>query len=73
MTSEELTQLATIHQQAIVRHEQEMADIRALIRLNQEQFRDQREFTQEQLNQLTAGLLELRHLVADYIQGRLRN
>ncbi len=94
MTSEELTQIVTVHQQALVRHEQEMAEIRDLVRLNQEQygstqeqfkslqeefrlsreqFRERYEFTQEQLNQMTAGLVELRHLVADYIQGRSRD
>ena len=59
MNTEELTQVVTAHQSAISRHEVEVAEIRSLARINQ-----------EQLNQLTAGLLELRNLVADYIQGR---
>ncbi len=31
MNTEELTQIATAHQQAITRHEMEMADIRAIL------------------------------------------
>ncbi|NJP12693.1 MAG: NAD-glutamate dehydrogenase [Leptolyngbyaceae cyanobacterium RU_5_1] len=49
----------TQHEQAIARHEQEMAEIRAMQQLNQ-----------EQLALLTAGLLDLRNLVSDYLQGR---
>jgi hypothetical protein len=59
MAPEELTQIATAHQGALTRHDQEIAEIRALARLNQ-----------EQLNQLTAGLLELRILIANDIQWR---
>lgn len=44
---------------AITTHEREMAEIRSMQRLNQ-----------EQLAELTAGLLELRNLVANYIQSR---
>jgi hypothetical protein len=59
MDADELTPIVTAHQQVLTRHEREMADIRALAKLNQ-----------EQLNQLSAGMLELRNLIADYIQGR---
>jgi len=62
MSTEELTQVVTAHQSALSRHEIEVAEIRALAKLNQ-----------EQLNELTAGLLELRSLVADYIQERSQN
>jgi hypothetical protein len=41
------------------RHEQEMADIRAMQRLNQ-----------EAIANLTASMQELRNLVADYLRGR---
>ncbi|PZV07962.1 MAG: hypothetical protein DCF22_21105 [Leptolyngbya sp.] len=113
MTVEELTAIATAHQSAISRHNQEMAEFRAALRQSSEQhnremsefrenqeqssdrhnremseFRENQEqasdrhnrdieaisrlaqLNQEQLNLLTAGLLELRTLVADYLQGR---
>ncbi|NJP11921.1 MAG: hypothetical protein HC866_22650 [Leptolyngbyaceae cyanobacterium RU_5_1] len=54
------------HEQAIARHEQEMGEIRALQQSNQEQLA----LNQEQLALLTAGLVDLRNLVADYLQGR---
>ncbi len=102
MTVEELTAIATAHQSAISRHDQEMAEFRAALRQSSEQHRqemaefrqemaqfretmqqnsdrhDQKDdsiqrladLNQEQLNLLTAGLLALRTLVADYLQGR---
>jgi hypothetical protein len=66
MTLEELTQIATAHQSAIARHDTEIAEIRELVKLNQQQL----SINQEQLNQFTAGMIELRNLVGDYIQAR---
>ena len=45
--------------ESITQHEREMAEIRAMQRLDQ-----------EQLAELTAGLIELRNLVTDYLRGR---
>jgi chromosome segregation ATPase len=89
MNTEELTQIVTGHQNAISRHDQEMAEIRATLQqsANRHQQHEQwqaehqasieatqrlLQLNQEQLNTLTAGLLELRHMVADYLQGRSR-
>ncbi len=75
MTPEELTQLASHQQSVLTRHDQtlslhtqEMAEIRS----TQQRTENILNANAEQLATLTAGLLELRNLVADYIQGRSR-
>lgn len=73
MTPEELTQLASVHQTILTRHDVEMAEIRAVlasVAQQQEATAHQAALNQEAIANLTAGLLELRNLVADYIQGR---
>ncbi|MBF2027320.1 MAG: hypothetical protein IGS48_11200 [Oscillatoriales cyanobacterium C42_A2020_001] len=66
------------------RHQREMAEFRESLKQQEEarkQFEERHQrsveatqrladLNQEQLNQLTAGLLELRILVANYLQGR---
>ncbi len=73
MTPEELTQLVAVqqtiltrHDQALTTHEREMAEIRAGLQRAENILNA----NAEQLATLTAGLLELWNLVADYIQGR---
>lgn len=88
MNTQELTQIITVHQQAIARHEQwqaeheaRMARIEAILEATAVQQQHNQEAianlaAQQQLNQegvadLRASILDLRNLVADYIQGRL--
>ncbi len=73
MTPEELTQLTAVQQTILTRHDQvltlhaqEMAEIRSGLQRTEHILNT----NAEQLATLTAGLLELRNLVADYIQGR---
>lgn len=108
MNTDELTQIATAHQSAISRHDQEMAEIRAILAttatqqhtntqrtteheewlaaqqeaiarheewLARQQEASDRIDAQQQANaeaiaNLTASILDLRNLVADYIQNR---
>ena len=84
METSELTKIATAHQAAISRHDEEMAEIRAILRqgfARSEQaiaqhdremaaIRAQQQLNAQALAQFTAGLEELRILVADYLRGR---
>ncbi|UBF27275.1 hypothetical protein K9N68_04745 [Kovacikia minuta CCNUW1] len=71
MEIQELPQIVTAHQQAIARHDQyegRMDRIEATLERTQNILNA----NAEQLVTLTAGLLELRNLVADYMsEGRL--
>jgi len=101
MNTDELTQMATAHQNAISRHDMEMAEIRAVLResadrgtqhehwlteheitiqridntlartaAQQEANAQQIALNRQDIASLTAGILDLRNLVADYLQGR---
>jgi predicted transcriptional regulator len=77
MTPDELTQLGTVHQNVLTRHEQQMAEIRALLQQgfaqHQQEMSDiraQQQLNAQDINELKASIQELRNLVADYIQGR---
>jgi chromosome segregation ATPase len=91
METSELTKIATAHQAAISRHDEEMAEIRAILRqgfarseqaiAQHEQaiaqhdremaaIRAQQQLNAQALAQFTAGLEELRILVADHLRGR---
>lgn len=80
MTPEELTQLASVQQTILTRHDQtlnthaqEMAEIRAVlasVAQQQQTTAHQAAINQEAIASLTASIHELRNLVADYIQGR---
>ncbi len=80
MTPEELTQLATAHQSAIARGESRMDRIETIlerIAVGQEanrqaiaQLTAEQQLSRQDINQLTASILELRHIVSDYIQNR---
>lgn len=56
MNTEELTQIATAHQQAITRHEQEMAEIRAILRQSAIQHAQQMESITAQINSNSAQI-----------------
>lgn len=73
MNNTELTEFVRVHNAAIARHEQWLSEqAAAQTRHNREieAIRALQEVNAQQLNTLTAGLLELRGMVADYIQGR---
>lgn len=73
MTLEELTQIATAHQNAIARHDSDIAEIRELVKLNQQQLNQlttEQQLSRQDINSLTASILDLRNLVGDYIQAR---
>ncbi|UBF27920.1 hypothetical protein K9N68_08490 [Kovacikia minuta CCNUW1] len=98
MNTEELTQIASAHQSAIARHDQEMAEIRAILREGQARseralaeheralaqhdqaiaqhdqemaaIRSQQALIAQNFTNFTAGLEELRILVANYLRGR---
>lgn len=80
MNPEDLTQLVTAHQSAIVRGESRLDRIEAALeRVAQQQETTQQALAQltaeqqlsrQDINQLTASLLDLRNIVADYIQSR---
>jgi len=81
VNADELTRIATAHQNAISRHDQEMSEIRAILRegfARSEQaisrhdaaieaIKTQHKLNQQAFAQFTAGLEELRILVANYI------
>jgi predicted transcriptional regulator len=69
--------VSTIHQAVLTRHEQEMADIRAILQQgfmqHQQEMTDiraQQRLNAQDINELKASIQELRNLAADYIQGR---
>ena len=66
MTPEELTQLTTLHQAVLTRHDSEMSEIREMMKL----IASQQAANQEAIAHLTASILDLRNVVSDYIQGR---
>lgn len=84
MTLEEITQLTALQQTILSRHDREMAQFRESLQHSDEQRQQDTEafnsriaatqqlanLNQEMLNQLTAGLMELRVLVADYLRGQ---
>jgi predicted transcriptional regulator len=101
MNTQELTQIVTVHQQAIARHDQwqaehearmtrieaileatavqqqlnqdAIANLAAQQQLNQDAIANlaaQQQLNQEGIADLRASILDLRNLVADYIQGR---
>lgn len=80
MNTEELTQVVTAHQSAIVRNEtrldriegilervaeQQMVNQQALAQLTAEQ-----KLSRQDINSLTASILDLRNLVADFVKSR---
>lgn len=66
MTPEELTQLSAVHQMVLTRHDNEMSEIREVMKL----IASQQAANQEAIAHLTASILDLRNVVSDYIQGR---
>lgn len=112
MNTDELTQVANVHQQILTRHDQEMSEIRTELKLSNTQHNEeikkihtildrvaeQQEATfqaiaanqqaiaanqqaiaqlsaeqqlgRQDINSLTASILELRNMVADYIESR---
>jgi NifB/MoaA-like Fe-S oxidoreductase len=83
-SDEEFSQMRAAMAEQRKRSDEEFQAIRAAMaeqqRHNDEEFNrinatlnhvsQQQQLNQEQLNQFTAGMVELRNLVADYIQGR---
>lgn len=70
MTPEELTQLTATQQVILSRHDQEIAQIRALLLQQADNFTRQQNAQDERIAELTAAILDLRNLVADYIRSR---
>jgi hypothetical protein len=76
MNTEELTSIATAHQNALSRHDLEMAEIRvALATVIQAQQRTEEQqqinarqiaLNQQDIANLTASIMELRNVVSDY-------
>lgn len=80
LNNAELTEFARVHNAAIARHEQwlteqqeTLAQINASLQetaQSQARTQEQQEINTQEIANLRASILDLRNLVADYLQGR---
>lgn len=73
LNNTELTEFIRVHNAAIARHEQWLSDISGILTetaQRQAQTQAQQEVNAQEIANLRASILDLRNLVADYLQGR---